>query len=206
MKAWSWFAITPAVLAGAYWATPVLVNSLTGHNAAAVTIAQLNLPVDEARPESKAAEARREINYASFGALGTNERKFIPRGKPVEMEFTLQSVMTSGNEGVAILNDKMVRQGDQVGGGYRVVKVEPNAVWLAITRTTSVKVGKKIKQETRDELKVVHFPELKDGDMPDTKLAGNTPTQPAAAVSPEQKAGQVELEKNYKQILEMLKL
>jgi len=162
--------------------------------------------MDDAKPAGKAANpAERQIDYSSFGDLSSSTQKTVSR-KPVvvPVEFALQSILMTGADGVAVVNGNLVRQGDQVGGGYRVVKVEPEAVWLAIKRTTSVKVGKKIRQQSKDELKVLHFPELRDGDMDATKLAGNSGAQ--APVAPEQRAGQIELEKNYKQILEMLKL
>ena len=207
--------MAPAVLAGAYWATPMLVTSLAGHNAAAVTIAQLDLPADVVKPAPKAADAaKREVDYSAFGSLAANDNKPVLKAKSVlpavhvPMVFTLQSILMTGENGVAVVNGNLVRQGDKVGDGYRVVKVEPDAVWLGIRRTTSVQVGKKFVEQTKDELKVLHFPELRDDDVPTTTLAANAAPKSGTQVpeTPEQKAGQIELEKNYKQILEMLKL
>ncbi|MEJ1959821.1 MAG: hypothetical protein WDM70_10685 [Nitrosomonadales bacterium] len=208
MKAWSWFVVTPLVAGAAYWASPILVSSLTSHTASAVTIAQLDLPVDEAKPADKVADAaKQDIDYSSFGSLEKSSPKMISKVKP-PVEFALQSVLMTGGDAIAVVDGNLVHQGDQVGSGYRVVKIEPEAVWLAIRRITNVKVGKKVKQESRDELKVLHFPEYRDLDMDaDARSAANVPSLPTqTAAASGQTAGQMELEKDYKQILEKLKL
>ena len=209
MKAWSWFAVTPAVFAAAYWATPMLVTRLTGNNVAAVTIAQLNLPDEAAKPAAKAADtAGKEIKYAAFSSSELSSAN-AKAGGPVTPEFVLQSVMLTDGVHVAVVNGNLVREGDKVGDGYRVAKVEPDAVWLAIKSTSNVKVGKKIKQQTKDEMKVLHFPKIRDVDMEaEAKLASSQVPRSGAQnpASPGQAAGQVELEKDYKQILEKLKL
>jgi hypothetical protein len=206
MKAWSWFVVVPIVLAAAYWATPMLVTSLTGHNAAAVTITQISLPDEVGKPAAKAADAAaREINYAAFP-----RDESIVQVKSTGPVFALQSVMLSDGVGVAVVDGKPVRKGDQVGGGYRVFKIEPLAVWLAITRTTTVPVSKhskRLKKVTKDEFKVLHFPIYRDADM-EAMLASDSTPKPAILPppAPGQNAGQMDLDKNYKQILEMLKL
>lgn len=211
MKAWSWFAVPPVVLAAAYSATPLLVTGLTGHNAAAVTIAQLNLPADIGKPAPKTAGiAGREILYTVFGDLAQGGAaipiKHVGPVAPVHVPatFALQSILMTNGEGVAVLNGNQVRQGDKVDDGYSVARIEPHAVWLTIKRTRTVKVGKKIKRETREELRALHFPEYRDMDMAGEKLAAAPKPQVTAA--PEPKPGQIELEKDYKEILEKLKL
>ena len=212
MKAWSWFAVTPVVLAVAYSATPPLVASLTGHNAAAVAITRVELPVETGVPAAKVAQAGQEINLSSFGVLAPNGEKFIVGGKPVEAALALQSVLLTDGGGVAVVDGNMVRRGDMLGGGYRVVKIEPRAVWLAIKRTKNVKVGKRIRKVSKEELKVLHFPEYLDADLEAAKLATMRTSYPVpgsgtpAPAAPGQKTERIELEKNYKQILEMLKL
>ena len=202
MKAWSWFVVVPIVAAAAYWAAPMLVTSMTGHNAAAVTITQINLPDELDKPAPKAADAiAREINYAAFPRDET-----LTKLNPGPA-FALQSVLMTDGVGVAVVDGNLVRKGDSVGAGYRVVKIEPQAVWLAIKRTATTKVGKRVKKTTKDEFKVLHFPEYRDGDMEPT-LASNPIAQPGVLppVAPASKAGQMDADKNYKQILEMLKL
>jgi len=200
MKAWSWFVVTPVVMVAAYSATPVLVDRLTGHNAAAVTIAQIDLPVEVEKPADKEADAAgREINYAAFA---TDESRAIAKTKSVTAEFALQSILMADGVGVAVVNGNFVRLGDKVGNGYRVVRIEPQAVWLAVKRTANT--GKHTPQGSKDEVKVLHFPEYRDVDMAVTNQASNPGAQLSAA--PEQKIERAELEKNYKQILEMLKL
>ena len=123
---------------------------------------------------------------------------------PVVVGPVLQSILMTGKEGVAVVDGNMVRKGDKV-GDYRVAKIEPHAVTLAITRTKSVTVGKAVKQESTEEVKELHFPEYYDVDMPAAKVkVASTPG--TAAPAPEQKPNQAELEQNYKQILEKLKL
>lgn len=206
MKTWGWFAVTPVMLAVAYSATPVLVDHLTGNNAAAVTIAQIDLPVEVAKPEAKAADTTgREINYAAFA---TDQSRAIASAKPVTAQFALQSILMTDGVGVAVVNGNLVRRGDKVGNDYIVVRIEPQAVWLAVKRSAVTKDGKSIRQFSKDEVKVLHFPEYRDDDASVTNMASNpamnSGTQPSA--TPQQKIDRAELEKNYKQILEMLKL
>ena len=202
MKAWSWFTVTPMLLVAAYSATPMLVDSLTGHNAAAVTITQIDLPVEIVKPATTAADAAgREINYAAFA---TDESKAIAKTKPVTAEFALQSILITDGVGVAVVNGNMVRQGDKVGNGYRVVRIEPQAVWLAVKPASNTKIGAGNQQVSKDRLKILHFPEYRDDDLTATKPASIPGAQLSA--TPEPKVERAELEKNYKQILEMLKL
>ena len=212
MKAWSWFAVTPVVLAVAYSATPLLVGGLVGKKAEAVAIEPVNLPVAEVKPAAaKPADAAdREIKYYVFGDLANGVR-LISKPKPaheVPVEFSLQSILMTNGNGVAVVDGRPVHQGDNVGSGYRVHKIEPNAVWLAIKRTRDVitknkKGVKRTTKVTKDELRVLHFPEYRDLDLQATKLAAS-PVAPVPAASG-QKPEQVELEKKYKQILEQLK-
>jgi hypothetical protein len=150
--------------------------------------------------------AEREINYYSFGDLANDGR----RAKRGPVEPVLQSILMTDRGAIAIVDGAKVRPGDKVGDGYRIVKIEPRAVWLAIKHTANVQVGKSIKQVSKDELKILHFPEYRDRDLEVANLAAN-PGAPLPASSGQkgataQKPEQIELEKNYKQILEKLKL
>jgi hypothetical protein len=216
MKAWIWFAVVPASLAAAYATTPGLVIALSGHEATAVTIAQLDLPTETEKPTSKEAVASHDIDYSSFGSLiggrSVIKEKPTPPPPPLPRVFTLQSILTSGASGVAVIDGNVVRTGDQLGDGFRVAKIDSREVWLTAKRTTTqmadVKVfeGKKVRKAKKpkavvtEESRVLHFPEYRDIDMQSQRLPST------AANASVQKPGQAELEKDYKQILDKLKL
>lgn len=198
MKAWSWFAIPPLVLAAAYAATPMLVASLTGPRAAAVRIAQPDLPDDTVRPVA-APPAGEGIDYSVFGVMAnTGSTTAVSQPVvPVEEEPALQSVLMTDGEGVAVVNGNLVREGDKV-GAYRVARIEPRAVTLILTH---IRNGKSGTQVPKDELKVLHFPEYRDADMP----AMEPGVEPASAAARELEPEQIELEQKYRRILEQLK-
>ena len=93
----------------------------------------------------------------------------------------------AGGNASAVIDDKLVHRGDKLSGGYRVERIESQVVWLS---------GPKGSEALR-------FPEYKDP-VPVTAPAPAAGLQAPAA--PEQKADRAESEKNYRQILQMLKL
>lgn len=214
MRALSWFAITPVALMAAYWAAPTLEGSFTGHDPAVVAVAPVNLPDVAEKPAPKAVNtAARDIHLAAFGVIVPNAVKIIPRSKQASEVFALQSILMAGKSGSAVVDGKLVRPGDWVGGYYRIAKIEPRTVWLSIKRVHQVKTvlrgkgGKPGAEVTKDvvkeELEPLRFPEYRDEPTAQVMPADMTLRMPAA---PGQPTGQSDLEKNYKQILEMLKL
>jgi len=172
MRAWSWFAIAPVALMAAYWAGPTLEGKFTGHDAAVVSVAPVNLPDIAERPAPKAVNiAARDIHLAAFGVVVPNAMKIIPRTKRASDVFALQSILVAGKTRSAVIDGKLVRPGDTVGGYYRIAKIEPQAVWLSIKRVQQVKVvkrgkdGKRVetmKSVTKEESEILRFPEYQD--------------------------------------------
>lgn len=189
MNAWSWFAIPPVLLAIAYMATTMLSANLTVRDAVTVTLPDLPVEAGQAKAQLVAEpDAEREIRYAAFGGQPPNRVTPKQKPAPVAPEFTLQSILVTDTDQIAVVNGNFVRQGDKV-GGYRVFRIAPQAVWLEAS------------QPSKDRFKVLHFPEYREVDA--GPAANPVATLPAA---PDKTPDLIELEKSYQQILEKLKL
>lgn len=188
MKSWSMFAITPAVLVAAYLATPIMLSNFTGHNAAPVVIAPLDLPVAANQSAKSVNAAGLDINYAVFGRL-SNSTNVKPKPE-VMPEFVLQSVLMTDRGSYAVIDGKVVHRGSKVGSGFRVTRIMRNEVLLA----------------GRGTKKVLHFPVYRDADLESAKQAAKTAsgTPGQAATQSGQSPDQAALEQKYKQILEAL--
>jgi hypothetical protein len=213
MRAWSWFAITPVALLAAYWAAPPLEAGMSGNIPAATAVAPLNLPNIAEKPAPKAVNpADKDIRFAAFGIVVPSPIKIIPKTKLASEIFSLQSILMTGKSGSAVIDGVLVHPGDIVGSYYRVAKIEPQAVWLAAPHAKEAKPAKGAKRgkSVKEVLEVLRFPEYQDRVLPVALASAPTPhtpavsSQPSAAPAPNTGAGG--MERDYKQILEKLKL
>ena len=198
MKAWLWFVVVPVVLAAAYSAAPELENRLMGPGEAAVAVAPVNLPSGVEKAKPTAAPADRDIRLAAFGILAPVESKTLTPSRGISDVFSLQSVLVVGGKTSAVIDGNLVRPGDKLGGGYRVARIESNAVWLTGPAVPVVKGQRRRKPPTH----VLHFPEYGD----EIPMSSEPRVVQQSAAPTGAKASPAELEKTYRQILEMLKL
>lgn len=193
MKTWLWFAVAPVALIAAHSAAPPLEERLTAPGSmTAVQVTPFSLPAGVDQVPPRAVQSERPIRLAAFGILAPSEAKVLTRSKGISDVFALQSVLMVGDEAIAVIDGNQVRKGDRLAGGYSVASIETDAVHLT---------GPAVKGRKRAS-RVLHFPEYRD--VEPVRFAPKVVKQSSAPAG--SKTDTMDMEKNYKQILEMLKL
>jgi hypothetical protein len=195
MRAWSWFLVTPLALLVAYYSAPTLKASLTTQEGAPTLVAPLNLPSIAELTAHNVPRAEREIHFAAFGIVTPIDAKTITRLRPPAAVFDLQSILMMGDSGTAVIDGDLVHPGDIIGAGYRVARIESGAVWLSDPRAKPAKRGE-------ERYQVLRFPEYRDHAVVPQPVHGVVPRGSSRGQTP----GQGGAEKDYRKILEMLKL
>lgn len=200
MNVWTWFAAPPAILLAAYFSLGTVSKEAVRPLPPPPAVEPLRLPASLTAAGGGASYQRggapKEIRLAAFGVIvpesvaGSQLAATVPPAKDM---FVLQSVLLADQNRSATIDGEIYKEGDKFRRRYRLVKVEPDAVWLKGPRGREV----------------LRFPEFKDQPVivaAAPQVALQSPGKPALTSPTTANANPGKLDSEYRKILEMLKL